>query len=125
MDRSAGTLIGRPLAVAGLGLAVCFGTAALTAHFGSQHLLARKAQQVVGQWFQALAQGKTQVAHQWTFAPTYRAKSTDLEQLESYYENDEKRRDELAHFVGQPLIATLLRLGAGSCRTGVNHDQSN
>ena len=111
IDRSAGTLTGRPLALAGLGLAVCFGTAALADHFNSQHLVARKAQQVATQWFQALARNEPQVAHQWTISPAHRARLSDYERLKSHYDNDEKYRDALARFVGQKLIASLLRLG--------------
>jgi hypothetical protein len=111
IDRSAGTLVGRPLALAGLGLAVCFGTAALAAHLNFQHLTASKAQQVASQWFQALAQGEPEVAHQWTLTPTSRAAQTEGERLKSYYEDDEKNRGQLARFVGQKLIADLLHLG--------------
>jgi len=111
IDRSAGTLIGRPLALAGLALAIGFGTAALAAQVNSQYLTALKAQQVASQWFQALAQGEPQVAHHWTVTPTSRAASAGPDSLKDYYENDEKHRAALARFVGQKLIASLLRLG--------------
>jgi hypothetical protein len=114
IDRSAGTLVGRPLALAGLGLAVCFGTAALVSHFNAQHLLGRKARQAASQWLEALAHDEPRVAHQWTLAPPSRAKSSDPEELRRFYDDDEKRRDGLARFVAQPLIASLLRLGTGA-----------
>jgi hypothetical protein len=111
IDRSTGTLTGRPLALAGLGLALCFGTAALAAHFSSQYLLTRKAQQVAVQWFQTLAQGEPEVALQWTISPVNRATAVEIQRLKSFYETDDKRREALAEFVHQKLIASLLHLG--------------
>ena len=112
IDRSAGTLSGRPLALAGLGLAVCFGAAGIADYFYSQRLVARDAQQVANRWFLALAQGEPELAHQWTRPIGGRAGLVDPQLLKNYYEEDKERRDALAAFVGQKPIATLLRLGA-------------
>ena len=111
IDRSTGTLVGRPLALTGLGLSICFGVAALADHFASRHLMAVKAEQVASQWFLALAEGDPQLAHQWTMAPGYRAAADEMQSLKSYYESDEKRRDALNRFVSQKLIASLMHLG--------------
>ena len=111
IGRSAGTLIGRPLALAGLGLAVCFGTAAIVAYFNSQRLVARKAQHVASQWFQALAHGEPEVAHQWARAPTNRARLVDVGRLKSYYEKRQNPPGGIGPFRRSKLVAILLRLG--------------
>jgi hypothetical protein len=111
IDRSAGMLLGRPMAAAGLALSLCFGTAGIATHFYSQRLLAREAQQTANQWFQALAEDQPELAREWTLSLGSRAGFDDPERLKSYYADDPTRRGQLAKFVSQKLIAIMLRLG--------------
>ena len=113
IGRSAGLLTGRPLALAGLGLAVCFGAAAITDHLQAKRLAARDAQYVASQWFEALAQGKPEVADQWTRGPGTRAGAVSPELLKSYYDGDKEPSAGLAKFVGQKVIAVLLTWVSG------------
>ena len=76
--------------------------------------MARDAQQIANRWFLALAQGEPELAHQWTCALGGRAGLVDPLLLKRYYEDDKDRRESLANFVDQKLIAILLRLGKGA-----------
>ncbi|HTU24791.1 MAG TPA: DUF4190 domain-containing protein [Pirellulales bacterium] len=109
--RSDGRLVGRPVALAGLALSVCFGTAGLTAHFNAQRLVVGQAREVVGQWFRALAEGNPEIAQQWALVPTRRANLADLARLKEYYALDPTRAETLAKFVKDEPVALLLRLG--------------
>ncbi len=111
VERSGGALTGRSLAMAGLGLSVCFGVAGIVAHWSSQRLVAGQAQQAAGQWFKALALDDPQRAHQMTLHMRDRAGVSDHDQLVTFYENDQKQSERLAKFVGNDPVKIFLALG--------------
>jgi hypothetical protein len=111
VERSAGALAGRSLALAGLGLSVCFGVAGIAAYWNSQRLVADQAQQAAEKWFQALAEDEPQRAHQMTLHMRDRAGVSSHDQLAAFYQNDQKQSERLAKFVGNDPAKILLALG--------------
>jgi hypothetical protein len=108
--RSGGTLAGRSAAIAGLALCTLFGTAATAEFFNTQRLLSDRAERLALEWFEALAHGEPQLAHQLGSGYMQRARVSDAEQLWTYYRGSSDRRRSLEAFVKEPLIRTLLAL---------------
>lgn len=105
-------LVGRNAAVAGMALALLFGGYALSYWMGERTLLRRQAQQFGMAWFDFLARGEPQKAHQLTEHPNRRQPLNDA--LWRYYGKDWTRRDSLEAYVSRPLVRTLLALGDGA-----------
>jgi hypothetical protein len=111
INRSAGQLAGRSMALAGMGLAVVFGSAALAGHFNSKRIVAEQAREAAEPWFRTLAKNEPELAHQLVSPPTDRARQFDVESLRTFYQNDKKKSDKLEKFVDNPVIKALLALG--------------
>jgi hypothetical protein len=111
INRAGGAVVGRPLALAGLSLSVCFGVAAVAGHFNSQRLVARQAGQAAAEWFAALARHQPELAHQWTVAYGQRSGAYDPVQLRAYYQINPKQSEKLAEFVAASPVNLLLALG--------------
>ena len=102
-------LIGRKAAVVGLLLSLFFGTAAATDWCACWIPIHREARQFAGTWFEMLAQGKRQRAHQLTLHPRYR--QTRDEQIAKLYREGSRWQEKYDAYVAQPLISKLLDLG--------------
>jgi hypothetical protein len=107
--RNAPALTGRWLALAGLALAVLFAAAAPTDWLLYNPLLRREARQFAQRWFDALAEGQPQKAHQLHLHPRDRSRSDD-DGWEFYRRNLRWRKD-LVKLTDQPLVRTLLDKG--------------
>ena len=110
IQRSGGALAGRGLAQSGLFLSVLFGTAAFVQFRETQRAYERRAETVALAWFQALAKGQPQLAHQIRLPANTRARTQDNEELWTFYRNVADRQKELRQFVGEKLVRTLLAL---------------
>lgn len=110
IDRSAGTLVGRRLALWGLGLSIFFGAIAPAHFLTNERLLADRAAEVGQKWFTALAHGEPQVARQLNVPFKSRARTSDPAELWVHYREAAGDRKDLEQFVADPLIRALLEL---------------
>lgn len=102
-------LVGRKAAIAGLLLSLLLGSVALGHVLTYRWLLIHQTRQVGMAWFDLLAQGQPQAAHQLLVKPNDR--QTPGNDLWKFYRADENRYKSLEHFVNEPLPRTLLALG--------------
>ena len=115
IKRSRGGLVGVPMALAGLCLAICFGSAALADYFNARRIVARQAQEVAEQWFGALARNQPELACEWQAGLGNRARVDDVGQLPGYYESHQKQSEALTKFIADKPVALLLALGPRAC----------
>jgi len=102
-------LVGRKAAVIGLVLSLLFGSVAVGHSLAYRWLLIRQAQQVGMTWFNLIAQGQPQAAHQLVFAPQDREPADG--DLWAFYCTNEPRYRALEKYLATPLLRTLLALG--------------
>jgi len=105
---SAGTLIGRKLALAGLALALLCGAAAVTSWSAYRWYIVHEAQRVAQQWFADLAAGQPQKAHALSLHTIFRPSPG---QEWEFYRTHPRERAGLEQFVKSDLARTLLALG--------------
>jgi hypothetical protein len=114
IKRSGGALVGRPLALTGLCLGICFGSAALTQYFNARRIIARQAHEAADEWFGALARNQAELACEWKAGLGSRTPVEDVDQLPAYYESHQKESDALTKFISDKPIKLLLSLGSGA-----------
>ncbi len=105
-------LTGRKAALAGLFLSVLFASAAGADYLAYWRAVDREARRFAHAWFDFLADDQPHKAHQLTLMPRYRQSLDDT--LREFYREDEQWREELEDYVEQPVVRTLLALGAGA-----------
>lgn len=102
-------LLGRKAAMIGLTLSILSGTFAAGRTLTYERLVERQATRFAATWFQLMADGRTQLAHQLTLAPDIR--KPPGADLDAVYRDDEKLRAVLEKFTAEKLAQTLLALG--------------
>lgn len=102
-------LAGRPLAWAGLSLAIVFGVAGPAHVFGRQWLFDLEAQRFAAAFFDYLRDDQPQLAHQLTLEPEVRQPFDG--QLWAKYRASSPRLEALEEFTAAPVIRALLALG--------------
>jgi len=109
IEASEGALVGRPLAFAGLSLALIFGGAAVSYRVAYRQLLIRDGRQVAELWFRLLQDDQPHRAHQLILDANLRL-SPDVNIWEMYRKNS-RLHDGLEKFVEDRVVRTLLALG--------------
>ncbi|MGA2034773.1 MAG: hypothetical protein ABSG68_21195 [Thermoguttaceae bacterium] len=107
--KSERALAGRNFALWALVPALVFAAAAPTETLVYRCLIHRQARQVAGLWFEALANGEPQKAHQLVLDP--RSRETREDKLWEFYREGPHWRRELQNYAADPLVRTLLALG--------------
>jgi len=107
--RKAPLLTGRKAAIAGLLLAVLFGSAAVADRITFHRLLCAEARQFAEIWFDLLAAGEPEKAFQLTKLPQ-RRQPLD-ERLKELYREDHPDHSLLEEFIGRPRVDRLLAFG--------------
>ena len=121
IDRSAGTLVGRRLALWGLGLSIFFGAIAAAHFLTNERLLADRAAEVGQKWFTALAHGEPQVARQLNVPFKSRARTSDPAELWVHYREAAGDRKDLEQFVADPLILRPAGAERSGGRPAIRH----
>ncbi|HVX12429.1 MAG TPA: hypothetical protein VHC22_14700 [Pirellulales bacterium] len=101
-------LTGRPLALAGLALALIFGLSAPFVPLGYERVDRAQAMEAARGWFEALRENHPDVAHQWT-RPRWKRVNVG-ESVPGYYAARWGKRD-MNWFLEQPAVHVLLNLG--------------
>jgi hypothetical protein len=102
-------LLGRKAAMVGLALSVLAGTFAAGRTLTYDRLVQQQARRFAATWFQLLAEGRPQLAHQLTLSPDIRKPLGS--DVDTVYRDDETLRAALEKFTGEELVRTLLALG--------------
>ncbi len=102
-------LVGRKAAVAGLLLSLLFGSMAVGHWVSYRWLVQREARAVGMAWFERLARGQPQLAHQLTLAPDDR--QPPRSDAWAAYRTSRTLHEALEQYVAEPLLRTLLALG--------------
>jgi hypothetical protein len=108
ISRRQPALGGGRLATAGLALSLFWAAAAPVDTFVYQRLIRGQARRAAERWFDALARGQPQEAHQLTLLPKKRAPRG--QPLWQHYRQVAQAAGELRSYVDQPTVRTLLAL---------------
>lgn len=103
--RSEGALVGRKAAIAGICLALLFGSSALARSATREWLLHSQARQFAEGWLQLVRRGKLHHAHQLHLSP-FQRQSSHLS-LSDHYAESEAERDRFEQFFGEPPLNTI------------------
>ena len=109
IQRPDANLTGRRLAIAGILLALFFGSLAPARHYTRRAIVDRQAAAFSERWFDLMKKGMASTAHQLLMDPKQRM-PTDLV-LDEQYANDVKMKDVLKQFVSDEPIRTMLEQG--------------
>jgi len=110
LSREQGRIAGRTAAMVGLGLSLFFTAYSPAKEQGRKWLLTRDSLPVANEWFEALADGKVELAHQLTREPSNR-NSMDYELLKGYYANNLDETHKLDEYASTEPVKSLLALG--------------